>query len=515
MMRVEVRMARVSVTGIGLWVVTAMACAAALRAQPAQQAAIDDPSLESARRAKVVLDAGIAALGGLPAIQGIERFSLTERGTQGQIGQAMTPAPPFSAIAMDDTTHFDRRRRRVYVSLSRRYSWGPFEQVGFVNGAEGFTLDNQARRARPIAAADQQAYHDRARRLPQLVLLAALDRAYSLRDVGEASFDRRPHRVISADLGANQVFNLYFDRATNLLTKMQYLYPDSLFGDALDETIFSGYRPLNGLTVPSARLVRRGGHEADKVEYVSLTINQALDDTRFAVPAGYQIQPAETRPRHAVTRLAKDVYVLEQANGLNSNVSFIAFNDYILVVEAPAERIERGLSDSVIQTIRETVPNKPIRYVVPTHHHVDHGAGLRSYIAEGTTVVTTPGNAAFVRQLAGLRFAIRPDALTLGPRAPAIETIDNRQRTFRDEAHVVELHDVGPESHVQETVAAWLPNERILIIGDLYESGYAETVTWDGKGNLGDILSRHKWDVETVVSSHSRPRRLADLRSPR
>src|SRR6185436_15147543 len=135
--------------------------------------------------------------------------------------------------------------------------------------------------------------------------------------------------------------------------------------------------------------------------------------------------------------------------------------------------------------------------------HVDHGVGLRSYIAEGTTVVTTPGNAAFVRHLAGLRFTVRPDALMRRPRAPAIETIDNRQRTFRDDAHVVELYDVGPESHVQENVAAWLPNERILIIGDLYESGYTETATWDGKGNLGDILSRFKWNVETVVSSHS------------
>jgi hypothetical protein len=68
--------------------------------------------------------------------------------------------------------------------------------------------------------------------------------------------------------------------------------------------------------------------------------------------------------------------------------------------------------------------------------------------------------------------------------------------------------------HVQENVAAWLPNERTLIIGDLYESGYTETATWDGKGNLGEILSRYQWNVETIASSHSRPRKLADLRSP-
>ena len=53
----------------------------------------------------------------------------------------------------------------------------------------------------------------------------------------------------------------------------------------------------------------------------------------------------------------------------------------------------------------------------------------------------------------------------------------------------------------------------MLFLGDLFETSYRTQATWDGKGILGDILARFKWDVETIVTSHSRPRRMADLRA--
>jgi glyoxylase-like metal-dependent hydrolase (beta-lactamase superfamily II) len=490
----------------------------ALHAQAqAQRATPSDPAFESARRAAAVLDRGIAALGGLDALQAMRGFSLTERGTQTQIGQSLVPEPPYSSIDIEDTTLFDRQHRRVFVDSRRGYVWGAFQQVGFVDGpkAQGFLIADASRSARPISSSEQQPYYDRARRLPQLVLLAARERAHTLRDLGEQSSEGRPHQVISANLGggpADQSYMLYFDRVTHLLTKIAYLYPDSLFGDTIDETLFTGYHPQGPFTVPAGRTIRRAGQVFEQTAYTALAIDPAFDDARFAVPAGYTMRPAEARPRSEVRQLAKDVYVLEQIDGSGSNAMFVAFDDYLLVIEAPEERIYRGLSDIAIRTIRETVPGKPIRYVVPSHHHVDHGVGLRSYIAEGVTIVTTPGNVAFVRDLAKLQFAIEPDALARHPRTPVIEIIENKRRTFRDASHVVELHDVGPETHVKETVGAWLPNERILFVADLLETGYGDRATWDGKGQLGDILSRYKWEVDTLVTAHSRPRKMADLR---
>ena len=45
------------------------------------------------------------------------------------------------------------------------------------------------------------------------------------------------------------------------------------------------------------------------------------------------------------------------------------------------------------------MPSKPIRYVVNTHHHFDHSGGLRTYVDQGTTVVTHAGNRDFYEQV--------------------------------------------------------------------------------------------------------------------
>ena len=45
--------------------------------------------------------------------------------------------------------------------------------------------------------------------------------------------------------------------------------------------------------------------------------------------------------------------------------------------------------------VQARLPAKPITYIVNTHHHFDHLGGLRTYVAEGATVVTALGKANF------------------------------------------------------------------------------------------------------------------------
>ena len=59
------------------------------------------------------------------------------------------------------------------------------------------------------------------------------------------------------------------------------------------------------------------------------------------------------------------------------------------MVEAP-DNEARSLA--VIAEAAKLVPGKPIRYVVNTHHHFDHAGGLRTYLSQGTTIVTHESN---------------------------------------------------------------------------------------------------------------------------
>ena len=54
------------------------------------------------------------------------------------------------------------------------------------------------------------------------------------------------------------------------------------------------------------------------------------------------------------------------------------------MAEAPMHELR---SEVVIDWIERTFPGKPITYVIATHHHTDHSAGLRAYVARGAAAV--------------------------------------------------------------------------------------------------------------------------------
>lgn len=103
----------------------------------------------------------------------------------------------------------------------------------------------------------------------------------------------------------------------------------------------------------------------------------------------------------------------------------IEFSDHVMVVDAPPG------ARNVIAQLATLAPGKPIRYVVPTHHHDDHAIGIRDYALAGATIVATPRNRDYLAQMA----AARP---TTGAALPALageppfELLAGAARTFSD-----------------------------------------------------------------------------------
>jgi glyoxylase-like metal-dependent hydrolase (beta-lactamase superfamily II) len=59
------------------------------------------------------------------------------------------------------------------------------------------------------------------------------------------------------------------------------------------------------------------------------------------------------------------------------------------VIEGPLNQ-QRSLA--VIAEVKRTFAGKPIRYLVNTHNHFDHLGGVRTFVAEGATVITDDRN---------------------------------------------------------------------------------------------------------------------------
>jgi glyoxylase-like metal-dependent hydrolase (beta-lactamase superfamily II) len=502
-------MKKYSCAGYGLAIVLGLL----LSASPAgAQQASKTASEKSYTEARRVLDAGIAALGGREALAKVEDVSLKFSGINYARNQSASPDTAYYEGRIEGELTLDTKGNRAIIEQSSALPGFKFRFRQIIKGDKGVALNMDDKTATSFT--NPNALPNLARtRFPHAMLMTAMDRAATLRSLGQADFDGKKQNVIAFATSDGTQWTLYFDAATNLLTKFENLDTDTRVGDVAQEFIIPGYTTVGGVKVPAGRIVRRGGEVTQNLKHSDVQINTRPAESAFERPQGFDDLPANNpTPTPTVVELAKDVYLVQDAaNGYN--VMFVAMNDHVLVVEAP---LNDGTSKRVIAKIKETVPNKPINYIVTTHFHDDHSGGIRTYMGEGATVVTTPGNKAYFEKVAQAVRTIAPDSLTMKPRTPVIETVQNMKKVFTDGQHTVELYDIGPGPHTKEMLVVYLPKEKILFEGDMLGLPSGSTLIPAANETTMHFAERIKalgLAVEKIASVHGRTATMEDLRA--
>jgi len=471
-------------------------------------------SEKSYSRARHVLDSGIQALGGNDAFRNTEDISIKYSGKAFEQGQSANPEAAYYARPEEGTRIIDIRGNRSFFESKTSYLGGPPTSAREVlNDKSGFNLDLETKVIYPIAAAAVASRTRSIQRLfPHLLLREALNRASTLRWLGEGA-ESQEQVITFADGGGSQIA-LYFDRTSHLLTKFETMADDSIYGDVERETLFSDYREVSGLKVPSRIVLKNAGEIFSDLHYDDIKLNTHPSDEIFQAPRDFEKGPETLGPiSPAVTKLAEGVYFL---NGMSAgsfwfySQLFVEFKDYILVVESP---LSNGISQLVIRKLKEVIPGKPIKYLVPTHYHFDHFWGVRAYMAEGATVVTTPGNKALLERIAAAPHTLNPDALSRGERKPLIETFTSK-RIITDGDRTVELYNVGPNHHVDEIVIVYLPREKILFVTDLFMTRITGPIPAIGPTNVdfAQKIQKLGLQVETIANGHGWVGTMTQLR---
>jgi glyoxylase-like metal-dependent hydrolase (beta-lactamase superfamily II) len=419
----------------------------------------------SQANARAVLDRAVEALGGAEALRSIDVVRLRLDGETWPRLQMPTASAPFEAGRLQETLLIDFKNSRM--KLEQRASGAGFEgdNTVVIKSGEGVNYDNRARTITPIpvAQSNQQQFVQYYRRLPNLLLRQALDRTNTLRSLGQDVFEGRPQDVFTFVMPDTQQVAVYVDTQTALVSKYELLFVDPLVGEEGSEIVFGNYATVGRLKVPTTWSNWQAGERVARFN-LQVEVNPPLTDATFAVAVdGYaQLPPQPDTPAEKVEQLADGVFLIRNVAGPDQSTLAVAFKDYIVAIEAPGSS---DGADRVIARIKEAIPGKPIRYVAMTHHHGDHIGGLRSFIAEGATVVTTRGNRDVVMAMAA---APQLDRLAKNPRAPELLFIERGQRVITDGSQTVQLIDVGPNPHAREMVIAYLPQQRILFQGDLF-----------------------------------------------
>ncbi|HEY0078064.1 MAG TPA: MBL fold metallo-hydrolase [Pyrinomonadaceae bacterium] len=467
-------------------------------------------SERSYARARQVLLAGLDALGGLEAMREAADVSVKVRGHSLARNQSLRVNPPYDRMTRDEDLYIDVRNRR-YIIETRDPLPGGFVFGGrqVITGGQGFFANPRDKTVTPLNLTNFNNIGI-LRRLPHLLLLAAYENQPStLRWLGQEPHDGRMHNVVAFASSNGVQWTLFFDAQTNLLSKYEQMVSDNLAGDAVQETIFPGYRTIGRLKVPTGRQTKRAGELIEDVKYEEVRFNVRPPESTFAKPEGYEDLPQPTPPAIKETKLADGVYLFESA--VNSLV--VEFNDYVLVVEPPVGG--RGAKPT-IDKAREMFPGKPLRYVVVTHHHDDHSGGVRSYVAEGVTVVTTPANRRYFERMTTSTFNINPDNQTRKPRPITFEFIQNKRRIFEDSKQRVEVIDIGPSPHAEEMLVVYLPKEKLVFQGDLVnltnDGKYAPSTVNEATIHFADAITRLGLDVKRIAAVHGPTTTLEDLR---
>jgi len=429
----------------------------------------NSPVAKAQLQARKLIEQAITAHGGAAAFSAVKTIQYHAKGVNTPRFQTTTPAAPYEAGPFEETVFYDLGANKLSFENNGHGQGFAFRTRTVVSGNEGKVVNYTAGTIAPLPPNPQQApvVVQYQRRLPILMLQQAQNRLLTARYLGTSTFDGRKHDIVTFTMPDAQQVALYFDSATHLLSKYENAIQDSIYDTDVLEFIYGGYKQVGDLKLPSQFVIKQAGMVSSDWK-VDIKLNPTLDEKAFALNTeGLKELPAQPTPAPVKTvKLADSVALIQGLQGGNYNVLAVNFKDHIFVFEAP---VSSAIADQAIRMIKEAFPNKPIKYVAVTHFHNDHSGGLRSFIAEGATVVTTAGNRAVFEQMAA---ATLDDALAKKPRKPVFEIVSGK-RVFSDGVDSIEVHDIG-SPHAKEMLVGYLPKERILFQGDLFFAPFDE-----------------------------------------
>ncbi len=188
-----------------------------------------------------------------------------------------------------------------------------------------------------------------------------------------------------------------------------------------------------------------------------------------------------------------------------SNHIWVVFEEYVVVIDA---NFPEGANEC-IEAIRKTT-DKPIRYVLDTHHHGDHAYGNAVFAKAGASIVAHTACVRWLREKgfkefedAGKGPGGRKDVRESVLKVPTVVFDD--KLVLDDGKQRVEFHWFG-HAHTPGDAFAYLPKQKILCTGDacvngaFNYTGHGDTASW-----IRVLEKCQQLDVKIVAPGHGLP----------
>jgi glyoxylase-like metal-dependent hydrolase (beta-lactamase superfamily II) len=193
------------------------------------------------------------------------------------------------------------------------------------------------------------------------------------------------------------------------------------------------------------------------------------------------------QPVTNVEKVAEGIWTAQTA--ASSNAGWFLVGDEVVAVDSGGDA---ATGKALLDKIRETA-GKPVRYLIVTHAHGDHGAGAGPFAAAGAEVIchenAAPGVATIVSSASKSKISLvsfsERVALFGGPRRIAVYFLG--------------------AAHSASDIFVLLPDDKVLFSGDVVlgkRAPYMQSPDVDPKGWETILARLEKLDIEKIVPGH-------------
>ena len=460
------------------------------------------PQLGNTQESKAVLDGVTKAMGDVKSLQ------YTGSGSNFALGQNVSPTAPwprfnvksFTRVVNYDTPAMQDTIVRTQADPAERGGGGlPLtgeqRQVQTVSGTSAWSQVGDAAPAPALAAVA-----DRLHQLwitPHGVIKTAMKHNATVQTQTEGG---KKITIISfAVPGEIKVKAFVNDR--DLVEKVESLTTNPVLGDMLTETTYADYKDFGGVQFPTKITQKAGGFPTLDLAVTEVKPNAAVD---IQVPDNVRQAVVKVQ----TDKIADGVWYL--TGGTHHSV-LVEMADHLVVIDGPQDDAR---STALIAEVKKTVPDKPIKFVVNTHHHFDHAGGLGAFVAEGAIIITHDVNKPFLEKSLAAPRTVQPDKLAQSGKKATVEGMQDK-RVLSDGTRTMELYLIQGNVHHDGIIMAYLPKEKILVEADVYipAAPNAALPTQPNPNNVAlyDNIERLKLTVDQILPMHGRKVPLAEL----
>jgi len=297
--------------------------------------------------------------------------------------------------------------------------------------------------------------------------------------IGAQFYQGGSHQIIKFKTNIDKELTLFIDEHSGFISQMTRAHykPNETFSYH-----FSNYQKRSGIIYAANSYITSASLPHTLTMAREVLFNAKNDDA-FQIPRQYKKSPQEIDTKKMVVKvLAPGVYHVGKNWGFSI---FVDMGDYFVASGAYRQFTQR------FEAIKSfTGSNKPLKFQIVTHHHLDHLGGIKQVAALGASFITVKEHVDSIKTQAGIELSDEKFIL-----------VDEKINLFDGRLQIIDV----ATSHSDHNLISYFTNSKIVFTADHF---YSRQKSGSIQGDpdlvlIRNKLAKHQFDVSEFAAAHS------------